>query len=314
MNSIQRVQAAINHQPVDRIPKGELLVEKGFIVDFMDMVGKSASTMLSRECLEMEIECYHLMGLDLVCLQGEVEPHTINRFIKEGFFVFLLLDGVLQTTMHKMGFMQFMRSVAGQPEQVGREMQRLSRLLVALIKESVQQGAHGIIIADDIAYKKSTYVSPVFIRKFLLPCWREQVDAAKEMKTPVFFHSDGNINAVLSDIVEAGFDGLQSLEPSAGMEIKEIKEKYGQDLCLMGNIDPRLLSRDGGSDALPGSAGFHELARAVQELIVVAAPSSGFIFGTCSGLHAGLSPQKVNFMYSMLKNDIINNDPVLKLF
>jgi uroporphyrinogen-III decarboxylase len=98
------------------------------------------------------------------------------------------------------------------------------------------------------------------------------------------------------------------------MEIKEIKEKYGQDLCLMGNIDPRLLSRDGGSDALPGSAGFHELARAVQELIVVAAPSSGFIFGTCSGLHAGLSPQKVNFMYSMLKNDIINNDPVLKLF
>ena len=53
--------------------------------------------------------------------------------------------------------------------------------------------------------------------------------AVKEIKAyknvPVFLHSDGNVNAVLEKVTEAGFDGIQSLQPSAGMDIGEVKNE-----------------------------------------------------------------------------------------
>ena len=42
---------------------------------------------------------------------------------------------------------------------------------------------------------------------------------------------------VREEIVACGFEGLHSLQPSAGMDIAEIKRRYGKDLTLIGNID-----------------------------------------------------------------------------
>ena len=97
--------------------------------------------------------------------------------------------------------------------------------------------------------------------------------------------------------MEVGFDGLHCIEPSAGMDIKEIKQEYGERLCLMGNIDPALLvdhNRVGAPDK-----DNHNLTLAVESLMASAAPGGGFIFGSCSGLHRGMSPRKVHFMFEL---------------
>lgn len=39
------------------------------------------------------------------------------------------------------------------------------------------------------------------------------------------------------DIVDCGFDAIQSLQPSAGMDIAKVKKEYGDKLCLIGNVD-----------------------------------------------------------------------------
>lgn len=411
MNGMQRVQAAIDRRPsLDRIPRGEFLVEKDFVKDFMrtsleiekyDPEIEKSNLESEKNDLEIEIEFYRRLGADLVCIFNKniIDKNTANRgkttktssltkycnltkycYMKhmkhmkhikhmkrikrlkqEGFFVFSVVNGVFQTLMKQRGFMDFLKNIAVQPQQAAKEMRKLSQKLIPLIAREVQAGANGIIIADDIAYNQGTYASPGFIKKFLLPCWQEQVRAAKEIqlraveelhanetdesqahaskesqaceakgsqaheaKNPqvnaakgsqvrVFFHSDGNISAVLPAIVEAGFDGLHCIEPAAGMNIREVKEKYGRNLCLMGNIDPALLTPDTADLRSPGTAGSHnnkynsnynnfcfpELAQAVTELISAAAPGGGFIFGTCSGLHAGLSPKKVRFMYEL---------------
>ena len=41
----------------------------------------------------------------------------------------------------------------------------------------------------------------------------------------------------MDDIVETNIDGLNPMEPVAGMDIGEVKQKYGDRICLIGNID-----------------------------------------------------------------------------
>ena len=295
MNGIQRVLAAINKSPLDRIPRGELIIDKGFIKKFF---------ITTNVDLDMEIEFLHRLGLDLICLQNEEQSshpgtcqtssHCVKRFGDAGFFVFLLLNGSFQSMVNQMGLMNVLKDIAGRPEKLGQAMLNRSRQVTELIRQGAAKGVHGILIADDIAYNRGTYMAPAFIQEWLLPCWLEQTSTARTANLPVFFHSDGNINAILPLLVEAGFNGLQCMEPASGMDIKQIKQEYGSHFCLMGNIDPALLSEDG-ADTLQ----YHELACAVHELVSVAAPGGGFIFGTCSGLHMGLSPTKVSYMFEL---------------
>jgi uroporphyrinogen decarboxylase len=161
----------------------------------------------------------------------------------------------------------------------------------------VAAGAHGIIIADDIAYHRSTYISPEFVEHYLLPIWKTQVKAAWNLGVPIFFHSDGNLNAVLPLVVEAGFDGLQCIEPAAGMDINDIKQRYGRNLCLMGNMDPSLLTEKG--NQIDTETSYDHLRQSVFELMKIADEDGGFIFGTCSGLFTGMSPEIVQTMYRL---------------
>jgi uroporphyrinogen decarboxylase len=194
--------------------------------------------------------------------------------------------------------MALMTEMAHRPDDVADVLRRGSDQVLGHMKAAVADGAHGIMVADDIAYAQGTFMSPEFVSKHLAPLWKTQVLFARDLGLPVFFHSDGNLNAVLSDIVQAGFDGLQCVEPAAGMDIVQIKAKYGQGLCLMGNLDPSLLSQEG----LPGDAGTDSarLRRTVQNLLASAGDGGGFIFGTCSGLHAGMSPERVHLMYRLV--------------
>ena len=99
---------------------------------------------------------------------------------------------------------------------------------------------------------------------------------------------DGDLNSVMEDIVACGYDGLQSLQPSANMDIADIKARYGDRLCLMGNI--------GINYVLPFGTP-QEVKQVVRETIEVAAPGGGFILSTCNTLIRAIPPENALAMY-----------------
>ena len=70
-------------------------------------------------------------------------------------------------------------------------------------------------------------MSPRMFREFVLPYLQEMVDLAKEKGVPFIKHTDGDIRSVMDMIIDAGIDALDPLEPIAGIDIAEMKEKYG---------------------------------------------------------------------------------------
>lgn len=150
-------------------------------------------------------------------------------------------------------------------------------------------GADSIFFADDIAHNTGTFLPPHIMEEVAYPFYSYTVKEIKKYKdVPIFFHSDGDIRTVMDKIVEAGFDGIQSLQPSANMDIAEVKKEYGDVLCLMGNID---------LDYVMTAAPPNEVIETVKRTIDIAAPGGGFILSTCNTLINAIPPQNALAMY-----------------
>jgi uroporphyrinogen decarboxylase len=55
--------------------------------------------------------------------------------------------------------------------------------------------------------------------------------------------SDGNIDALLPLVIEAGFTQICPMEQAAGTDMLAIRKEYGNALAMMGGIDKRELSK-----------------------------------------------------------------------
>jgi uroporphyrinogen-III decarboxylase len=61
----------------------------------------------------------------------------------------------------------------------------------------------------------------------------------------IMIDSDGNIQPILDLIIESGITGHWPLEVNAGMDVREIRSKYGKKLFLGGNFDKREIEKGG---------------------------------------------------------------------
>lgn len=99
-------------------------------------------------------------------------------------------------------------------------------------------------------------------------------------------HTDGQITPLLDFIVDCGFDGLQSLEPTAGVDLALVKKKVGDKLCLMGNIDVAHVLTFGTKQ---------EVYDAVKYAIKTAAPGGVFIV-SAANMHPVIKVQNLRWM------------------
>ncbi|MEI6789140.1 MAG: uroporphyrinogen decarboxylase family protein [bacterium] len=98
---------------------------------------------------------------------------------------------------------------------------------------------HGIevgFLGDDIAFKSGPLLNPEWMREHYFPRLARTLGAAHQRGIKVLFHSDGNLNPILDDLVAAGIDGLNPIEVLAGMDVGEIHRRYPH-LFMAGGID-----------------------------------------------------------------------------
>jgi len=205
------------------------------------------------------------------------------------YFIGCLVNSVFEDVYNLIGFEKYMLTIAREPEKLRPLAQKCAEFEVAKACKFLDLGADMIFIVEDIAHNTGTFMSPQMLRSEIFPFMRWQVEQIKLYKdVPVFFHSDGNLNAVIEDIIACGFDGLQALQPTAGMDIAKLKAQYGERLCLMGNIDLNYVLCFGTPE---------EVEETVRQTIQVAAPGGGYILSTCNSLIRSIPPENAIAMY-----------------
>jgi len=123
----------------------------------------------------------------------------------------------------------------------------------------------------------------------MFPYLADLINRSRKRGIPVFFHCDGNVNEILDDIVGFGISTLHPIERKSNMDIGKIRKRYGNNICLSGNIDA--------SDTLPYGT-IERIEQEVRETINAAGRNGAFILASDSDYHDGIPPK--NFI-AMIK-------------
>ncbi len=158
---------------------------------------------------------------------------------------------------------------------------------VRLMRRAIREGADAVVSGDDYANQHGTVMSPQHFRQFVLPYLKRSIDAAHDEGVPFIKHTDGNIWAILDDLVQAGIDALDPIEPAAGMDIGEVKAKYGDRIAVIGNVDCSFVLTRGTVE---------EVEEAVKETIAKASPGGGHILASSNSIHPAVKPENYKAM------------------
>lgn len=105
------------------------------------------------------------------------------------------------------------------------------------------QGALDILcLGDDFATQRGMMISLESWRKHLKPHYTRLFAEAQKRGYPVWFHSCGDVTAVLPDLIEIGVDVWETVQlHTLPISAIELKREYGKDLCFFGAINTQRL-------------------------------------------------------------------------
>jgi len=193
----------------------------------------------------------------------------VNKYLPDGMGVIGQYGDIFTMTWEMMGFETFSIALFENPELVESLNQKIGEFVLSMFEYFVQSDAVDIIwYSDDIAYQTGLMISPVHLAKYFFPWLKRIGGLAQKYNKPFIYHSDGILYDVMDKIIDCGVDALHPIEPKA-MEISEVKEKYGKQLSLIGNIDVDLLCR--GSE------------EEIRRQVLINIEKAGYNGGYCAG-------------------------------
>lgn len=126
--------------------------------------------------------------------------------------------------------------------------------------------------ADDLGGQENPLISPRLYRKFLMPA-QQKVNALIKSYAPqarIFMHNDGAIVKLIPDLIAAGIEVLNPVQPSAGgMDSAYLKAIFGEQLIFHGAVDQKPIE---GSE--------EEVRAEVRRRIDALAPGGGYVLAT----------------------------------
>lgn len=193
------------------------------------------------------------------------------RGLYPGMKIISGVGGIFTRVWRIMGFDAFSFALADQLDLVEEIFRRVGETQIKVFERIVEMDqVKAMWYGDDLAYNTGTMVSPSLLRRYLFPYLKRMGDICKIKDLPFIIHSDGNLWKVFDDLIDCGFNGIHPIEPKA-MNSEEVKEKYGDKVCLMGNIEIGEILSLGTPD---------EVDAEVKEKIRLLAPGGGYIVGS----------------------------------
>ena len=216
---------------------------------------------------------------------------AIDRF-KGQKASFWLMRGIFVRSWRLIGMTNLMMNMINNPEFVHAIARMMLEFNLAQLDLLVEAGLDVLVIEDDIASTKMPLISPEHFKIFVNHYNRQIVDKAHEKGLKVVRHSDGNLWPLMDILIETGYDGINPLEPQAGMGMKKVKEYCGDKICLMGNIDCVDLLPSGTPD---------QVELAVIQAIADGAKDGGLIICSSNSLHPGVNPENCIAMFQAVR-------------
>ncbi len=133
------------------------------------------------------------------------------------------------------GFEQFLMDIALDQVYVGELLDRIVSIQLVLIERFLDLGVDGGYFGDDYGAQKGLLISPATWRRLIKPRLARLFAPFRERDLPVIMHSDGQIQAILADLVEIGLTVLNPVQPEV-LDHRSLHAQFEGRLAFYGGI------------------------------------------------------------------------------
>ena len=291
MTSKERMATALKLGIPDRVPTFELefqlseeLMGKPFLTEH-ELEGLSASEVDRKiaENAQFMIQVYDRLEHDAICIQYLNEEHTIqtirrlHEYSGDRFMLLAHGDGTFAIPDGD-GMLDFAYRIADDPESVHEQAEQMVRHAMEHDLRLLDAGLDGFILCSDYCFNKGPFLSPKMFAEFVTPYLARLIETIRDHGGYAIKHTDGNIMPILDQLVSTRPHALHSIDPMAGVDIKEVKRLVGDKVALCGNVHCAAMQT--GTD--------EEVIASAEYCLTYAKPGGGYVFCTSNIPFKGL--------------------------
>ncbi|MFL7808989.1 MAG: uroporphyrinogen decarboxylase family protein [Anaerolineae bacterium] len=130
---------------------------------------------------------------------------------------------------------EFWMNLLLEPEICQKIAERQGKRLLRQIPLFAQLGVDGIMPCGDLGSSAGMLASPRIYREMVYPWNKAMADEAHRHGLKILKHCCGHTWPVIEELAEI-YDAYEGIQASAGMDIRRLKERVGDRLCLWGGI------------------------------------------------------------------------------
>lgn len=229
------------------------------------------------------------------------DPHASHRWdslkklvdrYKGRYAIGVHLNDVLSIPRNLMGFEELMMAFAEEPELVRGLAEMSVDINIELAAEAARHGADFVFTGDDYSSAEGPFMSPDTFRELLYPGLMRVIEGFHDHGMPVIKHTDGNIMPLMDMIMDSGIDCLDPIDRLGGMDLAYMKETYGKQVALKGNVNCA-------TTLVTGTV--EEVVRETLEVIRNGAEGGGFILSSSNSIHSSVNPANYLAMLSTIR-------------
>ncbi|MFN2220645.1 MAG: uroporphyrinogen decarboxylase family protein [Anaerolineae bacterium] len=142
------------------------------------------------------------------------------------------------------GFERFLLDMADNPGFASDLLERITEIQLVLIRRFLEMGVDGGYFGDDYGAQNNLLFSPRMWRTLIKPRLARMFAPFREAGLPVILHSDGQIAAILPDLVEIGLTAINPVQPEV-IGHAWLRRTFGNRLACYGGVSTQTVLPQG---------------------------------------------------------------------
>ncbi len=154
-----------------------------------------------------------------------------------GNYATIFVGHMYENAWQVRGYEEFLMDLLTQREWAELLLDRFCDNNLRTAEAAARAGYDCIMTGDDVANQSALMFTPALWREVMKPRWAKVIAAARAIKPDihVWYHSDGNIESILDDLIEIGITILNPVQPEC-MDPVAVRQRCGTRLAFDGCV------------------------------------------------------------------------------
>ena len=191
------------------------------------------------------------------------------------------------------GMEELFRDFRYDPDLATCLLDRITEIRCSMARFFAAEDVDVLILGDDVSMQTGMLMSPVTWRQWFKGRMAHIIAEARAINPglPIFYHSDGNPEAIIPELIEIGVTILNPLQPEC-IDPAAIKRRYGDRLAFWGAIGTQTTMPFGTPD---------DVRREVKQRIATVGYDGGLLLGPTHSLEPDVPWENIVALYEAIE-------------